>query len=76
MAVMLHVERGWKWPYVAVGAFCLLSAYARMYLGVHWPSDVIGGVIVGVLWFWACYKAFRSAPGVTMSGLPRSRPAA
>ena len=38
-----------KW-YVAVPAYAWASgvAYSRMYLGVHYPSDVLGGIVVGI----------------------------
>jgi membrane-associated phospholipid phosphatase len=38
-----------KW-YVAVPSYAWAStvAYSRMHLGVHYPSDVLGGIIVGV----------------------------
>ena len=74
LAVMLHLERGWKWPYFLFGFICLGSAYSRVYLAVHWPSDVIGGMIVGAVWLWACYKSFNPARKATTPG-PQSRPA-
>jgi undecaprenyl-diphosphatase len=40
---------------VAVGAsIAFLVGLTRMYLGVHYPSDVIGGWTVGVTWALAC----------------------
>ena len=38
-----------KW-YVAVPAYAWASgvAYSRMYLGVHYPSDILGGIVVGI----------------------------
>ncbi len=38
-----------KW-YVGVPAYTYASliAYSRMRLGVHYPSDVLGGIIVGI----------------------------
>jgi undecaprenyl-diphosphatase len=34
------------WIVLAIG---ILICYSRMYLGVHYPSDLIGGAIVGIL---------------------------
>lgn len=33
-----------------------LISYSRMYLGVHYPSDIIMGIIVGLLWGFIIYK--------------------
>lgn len=46
-----------KW-YVAVPAysFASLVGYSRMYLGVHYPSDVIAGAIVGSSSAWLSFK--------------------
>jgi membrane-associated phospholipid phosphatase len=74
LAIMAHKELGWKWPYVVVGVIAGGSLYSRVYLAVHWPSDVIAGVVVGAIWLWAVYKSFNELPVVTPTGLPRSRP--
>ncbi len=36
---------------IQVPAFCwaLLVAYSRMALGVHYPSDVLGGLLIGII---------------------------
>ncbi len=41
----------WRWlPYGWAGLLTLLVALARIYLGAHWLSDVIGSITLGLIW--------------------------
>jgi PAP2 superfamily. len=48
--------------YKSIGYFlfvwALLSSYSRIYVGVHYPGDIIAGVIVGLLIGWGIWKIF------------------
>jgi undecaprenyl-diphosphatase len=51
IALVLTAKTRWQHPAVA-GAILLSLAIgtSRVMLGVHWPSDVIGGWAFGTLW--------------------------
>lgn len=38
-----------------------MTGLSRVYLGVHFPSDVLGGFSMGAIWCAACYFALRGA---------------
>jgi len=37
----------------------LLTGFSRIYLGVHFPTDVLGGWCIGGAWVCSCYPAAR-----------------
>ena len=53
LMLALILTEGSKWRHVAVAGAILLAVcvgVSRVMLGVHWPSDVIGGWAFGMLW--------------------------
>ena len=42
-----------------------LNCYSRMYLGVHYPGDIIGGLMVGGLLAWAVFVVLRRWGGLS-----------
>ena len=55
----------WRWPVAAVmAAFVLVVGLSRVYLGVHYPSDILAGWSVATAWAVAVYLlAFRGGVG-------------
>jgi undecaprenyl-diphosphatase len=62
LAIILRREKGWTWPFYALIPIMAASMYSRIYLAVHWPTDVLAGAIVGVVWLGATMYAFRKNP--------------
>ncbi len=71
MIALIRLKPGWRRNAVfgASGAILIFSAISRPALGAHWPSDVLGGVLLGGTWVFVMTGLYLSMrrPG----GLPR-----
>jgi undecaprenyl-diphosphatase len=62
----------------------MLIAFSRLYLGVHYPSDVVAGIVIGLAWAAFCMAALeaiqkygaRHHPGIHEDERPAPAPGA
>ena len=50
----LAMLAGRRWAYGAGGVMIALIGASRVWLGVHWPSDVMAGWVEGLGWLVLC----------------------
>lgn len=55
--VSLFKRKYSKYIYLLIG-WALLVAYSRVYVGVHYPGDILAGILIGVLFGFLFYKLY------------------
>jgi undecaprenyl-diphosphatase len=73
IATMAWLEfRRWRWIFPALAA---ALAYSRVYVGVHYPADVIGGALWGAAIGWACTALVHRGLPDWLGECPKEAPA-
>ena len=62
VALLLYRTRRWRWPFLVAVAVFLANSYSRLYLAVHWPTDLVGGLLIGIVWLIGTWRAFARHP--------------
>jgi undecaprenyl-diphosphatase len=55
LSCLLKVEKPWiNWLFL----WAALVSYTRIYLGVHYPGDIIVGALIGIAFGWLVFKLY------------------
>lgn len=74
-AVAPHVRPRYRWLlWIGAALVIVLTCFARVWAGAHWPSDVAGGVLLALGWaMFVLWLPERWLPSPTLKWLRRRR---
>ncbi|WP_420595029.1 phosphatase PAP2 family protein [Deinococcus sp.] len=71
--IALLWRTAWRWPLIVVSTlYTVLMGISRVYVGVHYPTDVLGGWALGI--FWAAGTAFILWPRLSQAQQHAAQP--
>jgi undecaprenyl-diphosphatase len=50
-----------KWFSVSIACWAAVIGYSRIYLGVHYPGDVVCGAALGAIIGWGVFRLYKAA---------------
>ena len=67
-------KHGWARALTLLFAVVMIAliCFTRLYLGVHYPSDVLGGIIVGLAWSGFCMATLEASLALARRRAPAS----
>ena len=57
--LMPALRRYRPWPAIVLYLWAFLSSYSRIYIGFHYPGDILCGALLGILVGWFLWTLFR-----------------
>lgn len=71
LAARLHAHAWQRWITLSIaGVVIVLISASRLYLGVHYPSDVVAGGIIGLGWAAFCMATLEAIQRFSKRSMP------
>jgi undecaprenyl-diphosphatase len=59
-----------RWYSISIIIWALVIGYSRIYLGVHYPGDVLCGSLLGAFIGWGMYKLYVMTDNIILKDKP------
>jgi len=71
--ILLTIHQPWhRWVWLLGGLFVVTIGWTRLYLGVHYPSDILAGWMLSIAWVIAVSLVVRPTRPITEETLPHA----